>query len=67
MDRLKKPNQLETVDLQKLRDICQKYINFIDCDDEYYEDNDYEHYIFEVAMETVFGKDVWKFINSRRD
>ena len=63
---MEQPKQLETVDLQKLIEICQDYINFIDNDEKYHEDNDYDHYIFEVAMETVFGKDVWKFINGRR-
>ncbi len=63
---MEQPKQLETVDLQKLRKICQDYINFIDNDEKYSEDNDYDHHIFEVAMETVFGKDVWNFVNNRR-
>lgn len=28
-------------------------------------DDDLQHYIFEAAMESVYGDDVWKFINSR--
>jgi hypothetical protein len=64
---MEKPKQLDNIDLQKLRNICQDYIEFIDDDEEYHEDNDYDHYIFESAMETVFGKDIWDFINNRRD
>ena len=62
-----KPKQLENVDLAKLRTICQDYIDFIDNDKEYCEDNDYDHQIFETAMETIFGEDVWKFVNGRRE
>lgn len=63
---MEKPKQLETVDLQNLRKICQDYMNFVDDDEEYHDDNDYNQYIFEMAMETFFGKDVWVFINNRR-
>ena len=63
---MEKPKQLETVDLQNLRKICQDYMNFVDNDEEYHDDNDYNQYIFEMAMETFFGKDVWMFINHRR-
>ncbi len=65
---IEQPKQLETADLQKLRDVCQEYINFIDNDEEYHEDEEdhYANQVFETAMETVFGKDVWDFINNRR-
>lgn len=63
---MEKPKQLETVDLQNLRKICQDYMNFVDDDEEYHDDNDYNQYIFERAMETFYGKDVWTFINNRR-
>ena len=33
---MEQPKQLETADLQKLREICQDYINFIDNDEEYW-------------------------------
>lgn len=63
---MEQPKQLETINLEKLRNICQDYINFIDNDEEYHEDNDYKEYIFEAAMETVFGKEVWTYVNNRR-
>jgi hypothetical protein len=43
---MEKPKQLEVVDLKKISDICQQYLDFIDNDEEYYEDNDYKHYIY---------------------
>lgn len=63
---MEKPKQIGEVDLQKLREVCQQYIDFIDNDEEYHDDNDYDHYIFEKALEAIFGKEVWKFINYKK-
>jgi len=54
------------IDLTDLKKACQDYIDFVDDDEQYHEDNDNVHYIFEDAMETFFGKGVWEFINNRR-
>ena len=62
LDRPEKPKQLETLDTQGLRDVCQRYIDSIGTDDEREDD---VHYIYEVAIETIFGKDVWRYINSK--
>jgi 8-oxo-dGTP diphosphatase len=59
-----KPNMLTEFDLTDLKKVCQKYIDFI-YSDEYYEDNDYSHYIFESAMITLFGKDIFKILNKK--
>ena len=59
---MKKPTQLKEIDLSELRDICQHYINTIGTD-EHREDN--THYIFESAIESIFGKGVWKYINDK--
>jgi len=64
---MEKPKILENPDISRLVKICQKYMDFVDNDEEYYEDNDYDHYIFEEAMSTLFGKRVFDFINERRD
>ena len=64
---MEKPKQLEKVDLQRLRDICQEYIDFVDDDKEYHEDHDYEAYIFEAAVTAIFGREVWEFINNRHE
>ena len=64
-----KPEQLkdEQINLDDLREICQQYIDFNDNDEEYSEDNDYSSYIFETAMTTIFGKEVFNdFINKRQ-
>lgn len=64
---MKKPEQINEPDLTALRKICQDYIDFIDNDEEYHEDNDYNQYVFETALETIFGKDVYEYINKRRE
>lgn len=64
---MEKPKQLKEIDVTKLREKCQEYIDFLDNDEEYFEDNSYEDEIHEIAMETFYGKDVWKFINNRQD
>lgn len=66
---MEKPKQLseKEIDLSGLKGICQQYIEFYDNDDKYYEDNDYSHYIFEKAMTTIFGEDVFDWINQRQD
>ena len=66
-NRMEKPKQLEQINLDELIKICQEYIDFIDNDEEYYEDNDFDQYIFEKAMETIFGENVFEYINKRQD
>ncbi len=65
---MEKPIQLKTeeVDLNELRKTCQAYIDFIDNDEDYHEDNDFDHYIFEKALQAIFGSDVWEFVNNRQ-
>ena len=62
---MKRPEQLENVETKQLSEICQKYIDFVDNDKEYHEDNNFKQFIFEAAMESIFGEDVWDFINNR--
>ena len=51
-------------DIKDLKEKCQNYINFLKSD-EYHEDGaeDFETYIFESAMELIFGKDVFDKVN----
>lgn len=56
------PIQVKSPDIAPLRIICQEHINEL-AKGGY--DDGAEHYIYECAMETVFGKDVWTFINAR--
>lgn len=55
------PKQLSSIDVEPLKKICQDYINALANDG--YADEDFDHYIFETAMECIFGKDVWRFVN----
>jgi hypothetical protein len=64
---MEKPHQLEKPNLDELKKICQEYLDFVDNDEEYYEDNDYDHYIFETSMKAIFGEGVFNYINSRQD
>jgi len=73
-EKLKPPEQLEKVSLGSLRKICEDYINFVATDD-YHEDdewlkidfgNDYERYIYETALETFYGPEIWDFINKEK-
>jgi hypothetical protein len=50
------------VDLTMLRAECQEYIDSI-ADGSYHEDSDIEHYLFEAALEAIYGKDIFNYIN----
>ena len=58
-----KPQQIDDPSLTNLRSMCQKYIDHISERDPI--DDDLKHYIFEAALEALFGADVWDFVNSR--
>lgn len=60
--RSEKPKQLAEFDLLLLTETCGEYIDRI-ASGKYHEDDDIKHYIFECAIETIYGKDVWKWIN----
>ena len=52
--------------MDRLKKECQDYLDFLDSDD-FNEDrlDDYEHCIFEAALETFHGKDIWDVVNSK--
>lgn len=50
--------------LNELTSVCIKYINYIWSDD-YHEDNDYKHFIFEAAMEAIYGDGIFNKINKK--
>jgi len=60
---LEKPQQLETFDLTPLMKICSDYIDFVATD--YHDDSDWDHYIYETAIEALYGKDVWDWIREQ--
>ena len=43
--------------------MCVGYIDLLDMDE--YEPKNYQHYIYEAAIEAVYGPDVWKWINKK--
>ncbi|MEK6881970.1 MAG: hypothetical protein AABY22_20295 [Nanoarchaeota archaeon] len=56
------PKPVAIKNWEPLIELCEDYIRQLE--EEKYVDEDTEHYIFEVAMEAVFGKEVWKWINN---
>lgn len=60
------PFKVESVDIKKLWNTCEDFISFLDSD-EYHEDKieNYVNDIFVKAMESIYGKEVFNFINNR--
>ena len=50
---------IENPDLKNLKLTCQAWLDEYDPD--YGEDD--MHHVYETAMETIFGKDVFKYLN----
>ena len=61
---LEKPKQIEHPDLTELRATCAEWIDLL-AGDNYQEDEDDTHEIFERAVEAIYGKHVWDYINER--
>lgn len=57
-----KPKPLTVIDLKPLSEVCRQYID--DLDHNGWADEDYTHFIYETAVETIYGKDIWDWINS---
>lgn len=55
------PVPVTNPDLTQLTALCREYINTVST--EKHSDEELEHYIFEVAMEAVFGKKIFDYIN----
>lgn len=49
--------------LDQLISVCDTYLTEVESGNS--EDSDTPHYIFEKAMELVYGKEVWKYINAK--
>lgn len=56
-----KPSRIEHPDFSTLIGLCQGYIEI-----ERRADVDMKQYIFEAALEAVFGKEVWTFIRAKQ-
>ena len=60
-----KPQQLKEVDLTGLRRVCQEYIDSLANDG--WVDDDLSYYIYEEAMQAIFGEDVFEWIDKQLD
>lgn len=54
----------EKLNLKLLKKNCEDYVNKVIKNKEYPKDNDDEYYIFEEALKTFYGKDIFKFLNA---
>ena len=57
-----KPVLLRDPDISGLQKICADYLDEILLNQS--EDSDTPHYIFEAAMRTCYGPNIWNWINS---
>ena len=60
-----KPSPKTIINTNPLRKLCYAYIN--ELDEKGYVDDDFECYIFEAAMTTYFGKNVWGWIKKQKE
>lgn len=58
-----KPRPLPNPNFQRLQESCVACIEKIEKEGD--PEGDCKHWIYESALEAVFGKDVWKWINSK--
>ena len=61
---MNKPKQLEYPDIEAIKEMAKKYVDFIDSD-EYHSDNDYEYYIYETVMTALYGEDFWRWLGGK--
>lgn len=61
---IEKPTPIEKPDFDRILASAEKHIEYLASDD-YCDDNEEEHYIYEDVMEAIYGKDVWDWINNR--
>jgi len=57
-----KPKKKTKIDFNPVIDICEENINKLHKDG--YMIKDIEHWIYEAVLESVYGKDIWKWIDS---
>lgn len=56
--------EVETKDWSRLEATCRDYMQYR-LSDNYCEDDDWTEYIFEAALEAMYGPTVWKAVNAR--
>lgn len=58
------PKAIERPDFSSLIKMCKQYIDEL-ANDTVHDDDDTRYYIYECAIECVFGKRVWGWINQQ--
>lgn len=59
-----RPEPVDQHDMAELKRACAGYLDAVETGNSD-RASKCEHYIFETAMELIFGADVWKFVNER--
>ena len=57
-----RPQPLDVQDFSQVRKACEVHIQEL-IDGKV--DSDIDHYIYETAMEAIYGKDIWNWVNSK--
>ena len=57
-----RPPVLKSSDFTELRKLCADYLT--EAEHGVIADTDTPHYIFEAAMEAIYGKDVFRYVNA---
>lgn len=62
-----KPTPIENPNLDELKKICQEYIDYVNSPDSYdnIDGDDLKHYIYETALQTIFGKKIFYYLNNK--
>lgn len=61
--KAERPQPLPNIDWSPLQKLMTEEIRKMDEVKDYYHDDDFDHWVFETALECVFGKDIWKWWN----
>jgi|WetSurMetagenome_2_1015567.scaffolds.fasta_scaffold548995_1 hypothetical protein len=57
----KLPEPLSEHNIKPLKELVINYVKDRSGNNDF---EDYEHYIYEAAVELIYGKDIWKYLNS---
>lgn len=57
------PVPLDEPDFEELRQMVVDYVKYCQNEGEYCSDNDWDHYIFEQAVISVYGREIWPLLN----
>ena len=58
-----KPKPLKDIDFKPLINICEDFIKYLNSGET--NGNGDEHYIYNCALECIYGKDVWVWIDGK--